>query len=75
MQDLLLIYIFDPDHIQGSCSREICVTKWIMVEILEERHEFFPHRDVQFSVHKAGLFGEFGPRNVSPQMSPLQVLI
>jgi hypothetical protein len=46
-----------------------------MVEILEEKHEFFPHRDVQFSVHKAGLFGEFGPRNVSPQMSPLQVLI
>ena len=46
-----------------------------MVEILEEKHELLLHREVQFSVHKAGLFGEFGPGNVSPQMSPLQVLI
>lgn len=34
---------------------------------------FVAHRDVQFSVHKAGLLSEFGPRNVSPQMRPLQL--
>jgi len=31
--------------------------------------------EVQFSVHNAGLLGEFGPGKVSPHFIPLQVLI
>lgn len=33
------------------------------------------YKDVQFSVHKAGLLGEFGPVKVSPHLMPLHVLI
>lgn len=33
------------------------------------------YKDVQFSVHMAGLLGEFGPVKVSPHLMPLHVLI
>lgn len=33
------------------------------------------YKEVQFSVHNAGLFGELGPAKVSPQLIPLHVLI
>jgi len=33
------------------------------------------YKEVQFSVHKAGLLGEFGPVKVSPHFIPLHVFI
>jgi len=33
------------------------------------------YKEVQFSVHNAGLLGEFGPVKVSPHFIPLHVLI
>jgi len=43
--------------------------------MLRGNNVILTNRDVQFSVHSAGLLGEFGPTNVSPQVSPLQEFI
>lgn len=39
------------------------------------KHLINTYTDVQFSVHIAGLFGLFGPANVSPHFIPLHALI